>query len=90
MYFIGKYILVLDRDTFRLELDYRSIMHILVKVLSNQDRAVQILRIDDFIENQIQNRKNYRYLGAIRRDANPRPSDPEVNGLPIELLPQFH
>ena len=37
MYFIGKYILVLDRDTFRLELDYRSIMHILVKVTSNQD-----------------------------------------------------
>ena len=32
VYFIGKYILVLDRDTFRLELDYRSIMHILVKV----------------------------------------------------------
>ena len=31
---IGKYILVLDRDIFRLELDYRSIMHILVKVLS--------------------------------------------------------
>ena len=27
MYFIGKYILVLDRDTFRLELDYRSIIH---------------------------------------------------------------
>ena len=25
-------------------------------------RAVQILRIDDFIENQIQNRKNYRNL----------------------------
>ena len=37
MYFIGKYILVLDRDTFQLELDYRSIMHILVNVLSNQD-----------------------------------------------------
>ena len=29
--FIGKYILVLDRDTFRLEVDYRSIMH-MVKV----------------------------------------------------------
>ena len=28
--------MVLDRDTFRLELDYRSIMHILVKVLYNQ------------------------------------------------------
>ena len=28
MYFNGKYILVLDRDTFRLELDYMSIMHI--------------------------------------------------------------
>ena len=27
MYFIGKYILVLDRDTFRLELDYWSIIH---------------------------------------------------------------
>ena len=26
MYFIGKYILVLDRDTFRLELDYWSII----------------------------------------------------------------
>ena len=35
VYFIGKYILVLDRDTFRLELDYKSIMHILVKVTSN-------------------------------------------------------
>ena len=35
VYFIGKYILVLDRDTFRLEVDYRSIMHILVKVTSN-------------------------------------------------------
>jgi hypothetical protein len=39
VYFIGKYILVLDRDTFRLELDYRSIMHILVKVTSNQART---------------------------------------------------
>ena len=43
MYFIGKYILVLDRDTFRLELDYRSIMHILVKVLSNQDSATRMV-----------------------------------------------
>ena len=43
MYFIGKYILVLDRDTFRLELDYRSIMHILVKVLSNQDSAARMV-----------------------------------------------
>ena len=32
---VWKIHLVLDRDTFRLELDYRSIMHILVKVLSN-------------------------------------------------------
>ena len=31
------YDLVLDHDTFRLELDCRSIMHIKVKVLSNQD-----------------------------------------------------
>ena len=30
-------VLVLDRDTFQLELDYRSIMHINVKVPSNQD-----------------------------------------------------
>ena len=37
VYFAGKYILVLDRDTFRLVLDYRSIMHIKVKVPSNQD-----------------------------------------------------
>ena len=42
VYFIGKYILVLDCDTFRLELDYRSIMHILVKVLSNQDSATRM------------------------------------------------
>ena len=42
MYFIGKYILVLDRDTFRLELDYRSIMHIKVKVPSNQDFATRM------------------------------------------------
>ena len=42
MYFIGKYILVLDRDTFRLELDYRSIMHILVKVLYNQDSGTRM------------------------------------------------
>jgi hypothetical protein len=42
VYFIGKYILVLDRDTFRLELDYRSIMHILVKVLYNQDSATRM------------------------------------------------
>jgi hypothetical protein len=33
--FYWKIHLVLDRDTFRLELDYRSIMHILVKVPSN-------------------------------------------------------
>ena len=52
-------------------------------------RAVQILRIDDFKENQIQNRINYRSLDAIGRDSNPRPNDPEVNELPIELLPQF-
>ena len=32
--FYWKIHLVLDRDTFRLELDYRSIMHILVKVPS--------------------------------------------------------
>ena len=42
VYFIGKYILVLDRDTFRLELDYMSIMHILVKVPSNQDSATRM------------------------------------------------
>ena len=40
MYF--KYILVLDRDTFRLELDYRSIIHILVKVLYNQDSGTSM------------------------------------------------
>ena len=45
MYFIGKYILVLDRDTFRLELDYRSIMHILVKVLYNQDSGTRMVLI---------------------------------------------
>ena len=39
VYFIGKYMLVLDRDTVQLELDYRSIVHILVKVLYNQDSA---------------------------------------------------
>ena len=43
MYFIGKCILIIDRDTFRLELDYRSIMHILVKVLCNQDSATRIV-----------------------------------------------
>ena len=43
VYFIGKYILVLDRGTFRLELDYRSIMHILVNVLSNQDSATRMV-----------------------------------------------
>ena len=42
MYFIGKYILVLDRDTFRLELDYRSIMHNLVKVPYNQDSSTRM------------------------------------------------
>ena len=42
MYFIEKYILVPDRDTFRWELDYRSIMHILVKVLSNQDSTTRM------------------------------------------------
>ena len=42
MYFIGKCILVLDRDTSQLELDYKSIMHILVKVLSNQDSATRM------------------------------------------------
>ena len=42
MYFIGKYVLVLDRDTFRLELDYRSIMHIKVKVSSNQESATRM------------------------------------------------
>ena len=42
VYFIGQYILVLDCDTFRLEVDYRSIMHILVKVLSNQDSATRM------------------------------------------------
>ena len=45
VYFIGKYILVLDRDTFRLELDYRSIMHILVKVLYNQDSGTRMVLI---------------------------------------------
>ena len=48
MYFIGKYILVLDRDTISivpLELDYRSIMHILVKVLSNQDSGTRMVLI---------------------------------------------
>ena len=39
MYFIGKYTLVQDRDTFRLELDYRSIMRILVKVLCHENGA---------------------------------------------------
>ena len=34
--------LVLDRDTFQLELDYRSIMHNLVKVLCNQDSAMRM------------------------------------------------
>ena len=43
VYFIGKYILVLDRDKFRLALDYMSIMHILVKVLSNQDSATRMV-----------------------------------------------
>ena len=43
VYFIGKYSLVLDRDIFRLELDYRSIMHILVKVPSNQDSATRMV-----------------------------------------------
>ena len=43
MYFIGKYILVLDHDTFRLELDYRSIIQIWVKVLSNQDSATRMV-----------------------------------------------
>ena len=42
MYFIGKYILVLDRDTFRLELDYRSIIHTWANVLSNQDSATRM------------------------------------------------
>ena len=42
MDFIGKYILFLDRDTFRLELDYTSIMHIKVKVPSNQDSAMRM------------------------------------------------
>ena len=42
MHFIGKNILVLARDTFRLELDYRSIMHIWVKVTSNQDSATRM------------------------------------------------
>jgi hypothetical protein len=42
VHFIGKYILVLDRDTFRLELDYRSIMHTSVNVLSNQDSATRM------------------------------------------------
>ena len=39
---IEKNNLVLDRDTFRLELDYRSIMHILVKVLYNQDPGTRM------------------------------------------------
>ena len=42
MYFVGKYILVQDRDTFRLELDYMSIMHGKVKVPSNQDSATRM------------------------------------------------
>ena len=40
--FYWKIHLVLDCDTFRLELDYRSIMHILVKVLYNQDSATRM------------------------------------------------
>ena len=36
------YNLVLDHDTFRWELDCRSIMHIKVKVLSNQDSATRM------------------------------------------------
>ena len=42
VHFIGKYIFVLDRVAFRLELDYRSVTHILVKVLSNQDSAMRM------------------------------------------------
>ena len=42
MYFIGKYILVLDRDTFRLELDYTSIMHTKALAPSNQDSATRM------------------------------------------------
>ena len=42
MYLIGKYILVLDRDTFQLELDYRSSMHIKVKVPSNEDSGMRM------------------------------------------------
>ena len=43
--FYWKIHLVLDCDTFRLELDYRSIMHILVKVLSNQDSGTRMVLI---------------------------------------------
>ena len=43
MYLIGKHTLVLDGDTFRLKLDYRSIVNILVKVLSNQDSATRMV-----------------------------------------------
>ena len=43
--FYWKIHLVLDRDTFRLELDYRSIMHILVKVLYNQDSGTRMVLI---------------------------------------------
>ena len=37
--------MVLDCDTFRLELDYRSIMHIKVKVLYNQDSGTRMVLI---------------------------------------------
>ena len=43
--FYWKIHLVLDCDTFRLELDYRSIMHILVKVLYNQDSGTRMVLI---------------------------------------------
>ena len=36
------YNLVLDHDALRLELDYRSIMHIKVKMPSNQDSATRM------------------------------------------------
>ena len=43
--FYWKIHLVLDCDTFRLELDYRSIMHIKVKVLYNQDSGTRMVLI---------------------------------------------
>ena len=43
-FYFPQCILVLDRDTlaFQLELDYRSILHISVKVLFNQDSSTRM------------------------------------------------